>query len=372
MAKILVIEDETVLREDIIEWLSYEGFEAIGAADGVEGVNAAVLHQPDLIVCDINMPRLDGFGVLVDVQADSTMRLTPFIFLTAKAELDDMRRGMQLGADDYLTKPFDRADLLRAIETRLEKKAVLESEQQQQIELFKEVLTYERAQRLLQTKLVATFSHEFRDSLSVIQLANTLLRDFVHNKDTSRSLVYVDRIEAYVGQIFQMLDDMLLLAQMEAVKFTLKPEFLSLETFLQKIVEEFQSIHGTTRQIILESRFHDLVMIDARLLRQIATNLISVALKSSRPGSEIRIALDSCDGQVSLTVLSQGMLIAEADQQHLVDTLQRDLEEGNLSAIELGLAIVKQASVAHGGNLGFEDKLDVGTNLIVTLPLHQA
>jgi len=375
VAKILVIEDEATLREDIIEWLSYEGYEAFGAADGVEGVNAAILHQPDLIVSDIRMPRMDGYGVLVDIKADSNMRLTPFIFLTAKAELSDMRKGMQLGADDYLMKPFDRLDLLRAIETRLEMRAAQESEQEQHVELFKETISYERAQRLLQSKLVAAFSHEFRDSLSVIQLASTLLRDFVQNKDVERSLNYVDRIEAYVSQIVQMVDDMLLLAQLEAGKFTLKPEAIDPGTFLRQIVEGFQSIYGATRQFTFENHYHGLLMADTRLLRHITSNLIIVAVKSSHPGSEIRIQVDALDGQYTLSVKSKDMSIPEVAQSHLselADTFQRDADTNNMSSVEMGLAIIKQASEAHGGKLRLETEAGADTGLSVTLPLQQA
>ncbi|MCC6616440.1 MAG: response regulator [Anaerolineae bacterium] len=375
MAKILVIEDESTLREDIIEWLSYEGYDAVGAADGVEGVNAAILHQPDLIVSDIRMPRLDGYGVLVDIKADSNMRLTPFIFLTAKAEMSDMRRGMQLGADDYLMKPFDRLDLLRAIETRLEKKNIQASEQQQHVELFKEMISYERAQRLLQSKLVSAFSHEFRDSLSVIQLASTLLRDFVQDKDVQRSLSYIDRIEAYVSQIVQLVDDMLLLAQMEAGKFTLKPEPVDPEAFIRQIVEGFQSIYGATRQIEFENHYHGFLMADTRLLRHIASNLMIIAIKNSRSGSKVKINVDAHNGHCTISVRSQGMFIPEIDQAHLAqlaEAFQDDPEAANMSSIEMGLAIIKQASEAHGGTLQLKNEAGVGTELIVTLPLQQA
>jgi CheY-like chemotaxis protein len=94
MSKILVIDDEALLREEIVDTLRFSGYEVIAAADGVKGVNCAVLHHPDLIVCDITMPRLDGYGVLSDVRSNSILRWTPFIFMTAKAEQKDIRAGM--------------------------------------------------------------------------------------------------------------------------------------------------------------------------------------------------------------------------------------------------------------------------------------
>lgn len=127
MIKILVIEDEVPLQEEILELLRLEGFEAIGAATGNIGVKLAKQHLPDLILCDITMPLLDGYGVLLKLRNDPATATIPFIFLTAKANRKDMRRGMEFGADDYLTKPFTSAELLLAIHVRLAKREALAS-----------------------------------------------------------------------------------------------------------------------------------------------------------------------------------------------------------------------------------------------------
>ena len=119
MKKILVIEDESEMRRNITTLLRYCDYATIGAANGREGIEAARRERPDLILCDVMMPELDGYGVLQALQSDKTLAPVPFIFLTAKGEKDDLRWGMNLGADDYLTKPVPNADLLAAIETRL-------------------------------------------------------------------------------------------------------------------------------------------------------------------------------------------------------------------------------------------------------------
>jgi DNA-binding NarL/FixJ family response regulator len=117
--KILVIEDEPEMRRNITALLGYQGYEAIAAEHGRAGVEAARCERPDLILCDVMMPELDGYGVLQALQADAALAQIPFIFLTAKGEKNDLRSGMDLGADDYLTKPVANADLVRAIEARL-------------------------------------------------------------------------------------------------------------------------------------------------------------------------------------------------------------------------------------------------------------
>jgi CheY-like chemotaxis protein len=117
MTKILVIEDEETVRENILELLDAEGFEAIAAENGRIGLNLAQQHRPDLILCDIRMPELDGYGVLSALRSEPETAGIPFLFLTAKAAKTDMNLGMELGASNYITKPFTLVELLTAIET---------------------------------------------------------------------------------------------------------------------------------------------------------------------------------------------------------------------------------------------------------------
>ncbi len=121
MQKILIIEDNEELRENLEEILELYGYEVTTAADGTDGVNLALKNPPNLILCDVMMPKLDGFGVLNILSKKPATANIPFVFLTAKTEKEDLRRGMNLGADDYIFKPFFKDDLLKVVETRLAK-----------------------------------------------------------------------------------------------------------------------------------------------------------------------------------------------------------------------------------------------------------
>src|SRR6478752_6509303 len=125
MKKILLIEDNTEVRENTSEILSLADYDVTTAKNGKEGAELAQKLLPDLVVCDIMMPELDGYGVLHILSKKPETASIPFIFLTAKTEKSDVRKGMNLGADDYLTKPFDDTELLSAIETRLRKGEIL-------------------------------------------------------------------------------------------------------------------------------------------------------------------------------------------------------------------------------------------------------
>lgn len=123
MERILIIEDEPEMRRNLATILRLEGFEPVVAEHGRAGVDLARRQRPDLVVCDVMMPELDGYGVLEALRADPATARTPFIFLTARGERPDVRAGMNLGADDYLTKPVVKADLLAAIRARLARAA---------------------------------------------------------------------------------------------------------------------------------------------------------------------------------------------------------------------------------------------------------
>jgi len=124
--KILVIEDDTVTRNLFLKGLEAEGFDVIGAQNGLVGIQQAQEHLPDLVICDIMMPDMDGYSVLSTLRQDPVTAIMPFIFLTGSDTKGHVRKAMELGADDYLTKPSTLDELLRAIATRLQKQATLQ------------------------------------------------------------------------------------------------------------------------------------------------------------------------------------------------------------------------------------------------------
>jgi len=127
MKSVLVIDDNQDIRENTAEILELAGYKTFTAENGKKGVEAALREKPDVIVCDIMMPELDGYGVLHLLRKNAGTEHIPFVFLTAKTERSDFRKGMEMGADDYITKPFDDIELLNAIEIRLKKAAVLDN-----------------------------------------------------------------------------------------------------------------------------------------------------------------------------------------------------------------------------------------------------
>lgn len=178
MNKVLIIEDEDTIRENIMELLLSEEFQVLGVAQGQLGIQLASEYQPNLILCDIIMPDIDGYTVLIEIQKQPLLANIPFIFMTAKAERKDLRLGMELGADDYITKPFTPMELLSSIRAQLKK---------QQQYLFQYVEERERANQLkqkvseleqlskTQEELLTRVAEELRNPMSNISLAVQML-----------------------------------------------------------------------------------------------------------------------------------------------------------------------------------------------------
>ncbi|MEO1401142.1 MAG: response regulator [Cyanobacteria bacterium J06635_1] len=185
MNKILVIEDEAQVRENIREILELNDYTVLSADNGQAGLQVAQTQLPDLVLCDVMMPVMDGYGVLESLRQTTQTATIPFVFLTAKADRANLRQGMNLGADDYLTKPFETRELLAAIHARLAKQRLVEADksarmqQQETINqaLNKTQLQAKETQKLADIKdeLLRKISADLREPLSNINVAIHML-----------------------------------------------------------------------------------------------------------------------------------------------------------------------------------------------------
>lgn len=191
MTKILVIEDEKGVQDNVIDILQLEGFQVIFADNGLLGVLIARAEHPDLIICDIMMPELDGYGVLEQLRQEPDTSTIPFIFLTAKADNVDLRQGMESGADDYLTKPFTPQELRRAVAVRLEKQAaMLEKYHQERERAQRHQRESQERQNIIdiQKDFLRKMIVDLRDPLSNINIAIQLLANSQDEEGRTRYL----------------------------------------------------------------------------------------------------------------------------------------------------------------------------------------
>ncbi|AFZ43722.1 response regulator receiver protein [Halothece sp. PCC 7418] len=177
--QILVIEDEDVIRETIVELLAADQFAPIATDNGEEGIDIAIREQPHLIICDIVMADLSGYQVLEQLRKQAETRFIPFIFLTAKASHQAYREGMELGADDYLVKPFTQDELLRAVKTQLRKKSLLQTQvhsYHEEIKKLKKTNHQLQQRKQIQEEMLKTLVEDLRGNFSKLTLAIYLLK----------------------------------------------------------------------------------------------------------------------------------------------------------------------------------------------------
>lgn len=261
MKKVLIIEDNTDVRENLAEILELSNYQPITAENGKTGVEKALQESPDLILCDVMMPELDGFGVLHILSKNQKTADIPFIFLTAKAEKEDFRRGMSLGADDYITKPFDDVALLQTVETRLQKSERLRVASAQTSGSLETFINEARAQELLQS-----LSHE-RES-RVLRRKDLIFKE----GDIPRWLFYVESGQV---KIFKTSDD----GREFIVKVAHGGEFLGYLALLQndRYPESAAALEDTVVKLIPKDDFLTLVSanrdVSARFLKLLANHV---------------------------------------------------------------------------------------------------
>ncbi|WP_129628242.1 hybrid sensor histidine kinase/response regulator [Candidatus Oscillochloris fontis] len=370
MAKILLIEDEPTIREEVLDWLQFEGYEALGAPNGRLGLEVIQRDHPDLILCDIAMPEMDGHEVLLEVRASMRFSSTPFVFLTASADREAIRRGMDMGADDYLTKPFSHAELLNMVRSRLRKKELQEEVMLGRIQMLDAALAEEREQRLLKSRLVAMFSHDFRNPLTAIMASAELLDEMSDPQHyVTHKQKYVNRIFGSVYILLQMLDEVMVVAEMEGGHITCTPQMMDLLSFVEKIIEEFRLIDRNAHIFSLTYSLPEQIELDPRLLRHILANLIANAIKYSPVGSEIRLNLSLHHDQIWLEVHDQGIGIPTESLPYLYEPFHRAKNAKQIKGVGLGLSIVRECVLAHNGQIAVETQVNGGTMFKVVLPL---
>jgi two-component system sensor histidine kinase/response regulator len=372
VTKILVIDDDPVLCGEVADWLGVEGFEVLSAEDGIVGVKYAYDNVPQLIVCDISVPHLDGYGVLLEIRANPATSNTPIIFTGAKKSEKKLHLGLSFDADEFIPKPFTQSELLQAIHTRLQKKSLEQMELERQVAQLEQALASQEEQRLLKAKMIAMVVHDFRNPLASILSSSNLVRDYADRMDEQRRFMHMNRIDASVRYLISMLDELLVLAQIDSGSLVFTPVSLDLGYLLQKIVEEFQLININSHKISFENSLEVQVIADSRLLRQIVSNLISNAVKYSPSGGVVRVTLDKNNQQLVLKVIDHGIGISDVDQASFLDAFQRGSNVGNIPGTGLGLTIVKRAVELCGGDIQVESQIGSGTTMTVVLPMIDA
>lgn len=364
MKRILVIEDESDVREIILDILEAEEFSVIGAENGKEGVKLAQEHLPDLVICDVMMPEMDGYDVLKTLREEKTTSTIPFIFLTAKATRENIRQGMNLGADDYLTKPFSRKDLLGAISSRIQKKVAIEDKIQAHLDD-------------LRSSLSLSLPHELRTPLNGILISSQLLiEDFAEMEANEIQPMLAD-INTSAQRLYRLISNFLLYADLELLvhdsermKFWPKGSVKDPNTLIQKVVNETLEIFPERRaDLSLELQQNIEVEVPPDILRKIVEELLNNALKFSDKLEKVYLKTSQNQQQYYLEFFNQGPGMTPNQIAKLGAYKQYDSSRSEHQGAGLGLAIVKRLLDIHQGYLTINSTPNKITTVRVSLPI---
>jgi K+-sensing histidine kinase KdpD len=361
MAKILVIEDASELRNDILEMLSLEGYETLGAANGYIGVDIAFNEPPDLIVCDVMMPELDGYGVLERVRSNPLTSTIPFIFLTSKTEHSSVRQGMTLGADDYLTKPFMVSELLDTIRTQLKKKEDQARDTRQHMDKLRE-------------NIITALPHELRTPLNTVLGFSEMLINEADNIPPEQVREWGQHILSAGQRLLRMTENYLSYTRSNVVLRS--PEMLDkyrqerlynvraiVEGQAERTAERYRR---TGDMVSAVEEAHHVIIAQADLMK-IVDELLDNAFKFSMPGTPVRLTGRPEAERYLLTIEDEGRGIDAVNIQNIGAYMQFDRWFYEQQGMGLGLAIVDQLVRLYDGIFTIQATGLPGTRAVVQL-----
>lgn len=361
MKRILVIEDDRSIRESLLELLEVEGFSVLGAENGKIGVEQAQEHLPDLILCDVTMPQLDGYEVLKALRQNIATAAIPFIFLTARGAKTDFRHGMVLGADDYLTKPCDVKELLTAIDSRFSKQAVLVKQSQQQLES-------------LRSSIALSLPHELRTPLNgILGLAEVIIDDYEHI-ERQEILELTQGIHSAAERLYRLIQNFLLYSELEVTARD-DDRLALLRSGETRIPAALIMAVGTAiaKQENREADLHlDLqdtkIQISDLKLKKVLEELIGNAFKFSAAGTPIHLSATIVDNGLKLTITDRGRGMTAEQLASLGAYMQFERKFYEQQGSGLGFAIAKRLIELHGGDITINSIPEQQTTVQITFP----
>jgi len=341
MKKILVIEDEQDIRDSIQEIVEMAGYAVTPIANGAAGIKALMNNPFDLIICDIMMPEMDGFSLLTALKKDPNF-VTPFIFLTAKVQSNDLRTGMNLGADDYLHKPFKSKDLLSAIETRLSKHEKLNQLQSQKA-------------AMLEKTIELMVGHEFKNPMNGIINFNTLIAENAISLNNEKLQSLCSYLHISADRLLTTYDKINTYYTLQkAVHLHEIPELG--EPDPHHIIDVIKSVlHKYDRVKDLDYTEPKPCLFFSKLVHTAVKELIENACKFSEKGTPIvvRVFEDTKGSNINVTNTTRHSTAEALNQYHLFEQHHRDVAEQQ--GLGIGLAITKLIASIHKGSIEFNE-----------------
>lgn len=361
MKKILVIDDEEWLREMVQMALRQRGYEVVEAENGAVGIEKARQELPDLILCDVNMEKVDGYHTLSSLRNEPSTAAIPFILMTGLADNAGMRHGMELGADDYLPKPFTIDGLYAAVDARLKKAQTVRAEA-------------ERKLTDLRDNISMMLPHELRTPLNGILAYGEILQSDAATLQPGEITEMGQVIYECGRRLERLVENFLIYAQLEM--WGSDPQKVntlrgSLTASPARLIEEHarRQADEARRPGELHLDLNNVpVPMAEEYLGKIVDELVQNAFKFSKPGTTVNVALSELAAAVILSVDDRGRGFSTEHITRVGAYMQFDRKLHEQQGLGLGLSIARRLTELHGGTLALQSEKGAGTTVTVKLP----
>lgn len=362
MARVLVIDDEAAIRETILIHLRRNGFDTLSAVNGAEGIKIARTQLPDVIICDVKMELVSGYELLSVIRNDTMTAGTPFILITAESSRSAMRQGMELGADDYLIKPFTGPEIIAAVNSQIQKRQALQQQAEQKL-------------NELRAQLSTSIPHELRTPLNGIMGYADILRKQSHELDAAEVAQMSERIFKNAKRLHRLVENFLIYAQLQILetddtKLAILKKNRADDVALLIDSIATQKTYESARSFDLELHLETAnLAISPDYFSKIFEEVLDNALRYSKRGSAVHVHAVSSGGKYMLTVadLGRGMTPHQIHEIGAYKQFERKIYEQQGTG--LGLSVAKKLAEVHGGTLAVESEAGKRTTVVITLPV---
>jgi signal transduction histidine kinase len=361
MKRILVIDDEIWLRDMVHQALVQKGFDVIEAENGTVGIEKARQELPDLVLCDVNMEKVDGYQTLSALRNEPTTAAIPFILMTGLADNAGMRHGMELGADDYLPKPFAIGELYAAVEVRFRKAQALRQEAEKKLTNLRDSISM-------------MLPHELRTPLNGILAFGEILAADARTLPVQEIADMGQMIHDSGKRLERLIENFLIYAQIELLGADLQAVGALRQKQTQcpaRIIEEralVQACAAKRAEDLALNLADEAVAMSEDYLAKIVDELVQNAFKFSAPGNRVRVSLSGLPNSVVLCVAGQSRGFATEHITNVGAYMQFDRNIQEQQGLGLGLVIAKRLTELHGGTLSIQTESGASTTVTVKLP----
>jgi two-component system, sensor histidine kinase and response regulator len=370
-AKVLIVDDNKENIDLIAYFLKPQNYQIFTAYDGLEALESVERDQPDIILLDIMLPKMDGFQVCERVKKDRKTQFIPIIMITALKELKDKIRSLEVGADDFISKPFENVELLTRVKSLLRIKKYHDEIQNKNAELEqknKTLLKLDRFKEELNHHVV----HDMKNPLFVIQ-GNLQMMAMAIEQTTSPVLKkYVDRIDRSTQNLLRMVLNLIDISKIEDGKMELNQELVNLNDLVSKCIHRFEDYPENEKKIfdLNLSDGGSTLKVDSSVMERVFDNLISFAVANVPDDGKIEIGSKRVNSALEYFIHDYGQQIPMKYSDEMFNKFSQVeiKKEGYRVGRGLGLTFCKLAVEAHGGTLCIDPDNKVGNRFVLNLP----